>query len=233
MNRNAPITSCGAVVLAGGRSSRMGAAEGRCCRGAARPLLLSTSSNVLARCATTRSSSSARPARSSRRCTRRRPRRRPPRVRARRTARRPVRRPRRARGSSHRHRLPRRLRQPLPHRRPPAPAVRHPGSKNLASAASCPVDAPASGEPTDRHFPHPLASAVRVAPAHAAAARGARQRRPPPALHVRPPRRPLARRAPAARPPRPAHLQHARRSTTAALARGPRRLPGLTAPRVP
>lgn len=32
-----------------------------------------------------------------------------------------------------------------------------------------PVDAPASGEATDRHFPHPLASAVRVAPAHAAA----------------------------------------------------------------
>jgi molybdopterin-guanine dinucleotide biosynthesis protein A len=32
-----------------------------------------------------------------------------------------------------------------------------------------PVDAPASGESTDRHFPHPLAGAVRVAPAHAAA----------------------------------------------------------------
>jgi molybdopterin-guanine dinucleotide biosynthesis protein A len=32
-----------------------------------------------------------------------------------------------------------------------------------------PVDTPASGESTDRHFPHPLASAVRVAPAHAAA----------------------------------------------------------------
>ena len=32
-----------------------------------------------------------------------------------------------------------------------------------------PVDTPASGEATDRHYPHPLASAVRVAPAHAAA----------------------------------------------------------------
>lgn len=32
-----------------------------------------------------------------------------------------------------------------------------------------PVDAPPSGEATDPHFPHPLASAVRVAPAHAAA----------------------------------------------------------------
>jgi molybdenum cofactor guanylyltransferase len=32
-----------------------------------------------------------------------------------------------------------------------------------------PVDAPASGESTDRHYPHPLAGAVRVAPAHAAA----------------------------------------------------------------
>ena len=32
-----------------------------------------------------------------------------------------------------------------------------------------PVDAPASGEATDRHYPHPLASAVRVAAAHAAA----------------------------------------------------------------
>ena len=32
-----------------------------------------------------------------------------------------------------------------------------------------PGAAPASGEATDRHFPHPLASAVRVAPAHAAA----------------------------------------------------------------
>ncbi len=42
-----------------------------------------------------------------------------------------------------------------------------------------PVDAPASGEATDRHYPHPLASAVRVAPAHAAArevlARGGRR----------------------------------------------------------
>lgn len=33
-----------------------------------------------------------------------------------------------------------------------------------------PFDPPASGDPADRHFPHPLASAVRVAPAHAAAA---------------------------------------------------------------
>lgn len=32
-----------------------------------------------------------------------------------------------------------------------------------------PVDTPASGEATDRHFPHPLAGAVRVAQAHAAA----------------------------------------------------------------
>lgn len=32
-----------------------------------------------------------------------------------------------------------------------------------------PVDTPASGEATDRHFPHPLAGAVRVAAAHAAA----------------------------------------------------------------
>ena len=32
-----------------------------------------------------------------------------------------------------------------------------------------PVDAPESGESTDRHYPHPLASAVRVAQAHAAA----------------------------------------------------------------
>lgn len=32
-----------------------------------------------------------------------------------------------------------------------------------------PVDAPESGEATDRHYPHPLAGAVRVAPAHAAA----------------------------------------------------------------
>ncbi len=32
-----------------------------------------------------------------------------------------------------------------------------------------PVDTPASGEATEHHFPHPLASAVRVAPAHAAA----------------------------------------------------------------
>ncbi len=42
-----------------------------------------------------------------------------------------------------------------------------------------PVDAPVSGESTDRHFPHPLASAVRVAPAHVAArevlARGGRR----------------------------------------------------------
>lgn len=42
-----------------------------------------------------------------------------------------------------------------------------------------PVDAPDSGESTDRHFPHPLASAVRVAPAHIAArevlARGGRR----------------------------------------------------------
>lgn len=42
-----------------------------------------------------------------------------------------------------------------------------------------PVEAPASGEATDRHFPHPLASAVRVAPAHTAArevlARGGRR----------------------------------------------------------
>ena len=36
-------------------------------------------------------------------------------------------------------------------------------------AGILPVDAPASGEATDRHYPHPLASAVRVAPAHAAA----------------------------------------------------------------
>lgn len=33
-----------------------------------------------------------------------------------------------------------------------------------------PFDPPDSGDPADRHFPHPLASAVRVAPAHAAAA---------------------------------------------------------------
>lgn len=33
-----------------------------------------------------------------------------------------------------------------------------------------PFDPPASGDPADHHFPHPLASAVRVAPAHAAAA---------------------------------------------------------------
>lgn len=33
-----------------------------------------------------------------------------------------------------------------------------------------PFDPPASGDPADRHFPHPLASAVRVAAAHAAAA---------------------------------------------------------------
>lgn len=33
-----------------------------------------------------------------------------------------------------------------------------------------PFDAPASGDPADRHFPHPLASAVRVSAAHAAAA---------------------------------------------------------------
>lgn len=33
-----------------------------------------------------------------------------------------------------------------------------------------PFDPPPSGDPADRHFPHPLASAVRVAPAHAAAA---------------------------------------------------------------
>lgn len=33
-----------------------------------------------------------------------------------------------------------------------------------------PFDPPPSGDPGDRHFPHPLASAVRVAPAHAAAA---------------------------------------------------------------
>ncbi|MBA3545628.1 MAG: NTP transferase domain-containing protein [Nannocystis sp.] len=36
-------------------------------------------------------------------------------------------------------------------------------------AGILPVDAPASGESTDRHYPHPLASAVRVAAAHAAA----------------------------------------------------------------
>jgi hypothetical protein len=32
-----------------------------------------------------------------------------------------------------------------------------------------PVDTPASGEATDRHFPHPLAGAVRTLPAHTAA----------------------------------------------------------------
>jgi molybdopterin-guanine dinucleotide biosynthesis protein A len=74
-----------------------------------------------------------------------------------------------------------------------------------------PVDTPASGEATDRHFPHPLAGAVRTSPGAHGGPRDPRQGRLASAVRVRPGRRALARRRQPARPPGAADLQHAGR----------------------